>query len=58
VPDDVMWALMSMAHGSGEALLQELAIFARGTAAARHKLGMADPNAPLAMGYWNRPKGC
>lgn len=58
VPDDVLRALVAKAHGSGERLLEELAIFARDTAAARHQLGMADPDTPLAMGYWNRPKGC
>jgi hypothetical protein len=57
VPDDVLRAFLSQAHGSAEGLLDALSMFAQATRVARHKLG-TNPLEQLPMGYSNRPVGC
>jgi hypothetical protein len=57
VPDDVLRAFLSQAHGSAEGLLDALSMFAQATRVARHKLG-TNPVEQLPMGYSNRPVGC
>ena len=57
-PDDVIRAFLNQSQGSGERLLERLAFFAADTRAARHELGLDDPNAPLPLGLTDRPVGC